>query len=398
MVWAPDRRARATKEAELLALRAEFPILRDSTYLISNSLGAMPRGVYDSLRHYADTWAKEGVYAWDKEWWQLAIEVGDAIAGVIGAPAGSVSTHQNVTVASAVVASCLRYTPERNRIVCSELNFPSIVQLYRAQARYGAELRLVRSPDGLTVPTEAVLEAIDERTLLVPISHVIFKSSYVQEVEAIVARAHEVGAMVALDVYQSAGIMPIDVVGLDVDFALGGVLKWLCGGPGVAYLYVRPDRAEQLEPALTGWFARAAPFAFDAYDESYAAGAWRFLNGTTQIPALSAALPGLRILAGLDAVAVRSKSLRQTGWLLEQARARGWRVNSPSDPARRGGHVTLEVPGAEAIARALGRRRVMVDYRPGAGIRVAPHFYTTDGELEHLVQTIEELLEGGGEE
>lgn len=381
-------------EQELLAHRSSFPILETSTYLISNSLGAMPAGVYDALHGYAETWATAGVTAWESDWWMLPERVAEGIAPLIGAAPGTVSTHQNVTVASAVAASCFDFDGRRNKIVCSELQFPSIVQLYRQQERRGARLQLVPSPDGFTVPTEAMLEAIDEETLLVPISHVIFRSSYVQDIEAIVRRAREVGARVILDVYQSAGIMPIDVAGLGVDMAVGGVLKWLCGGPGVAYLYVRPDLVNELRPAITGWFARENAFAFDPSDESWRDDAWRFLNGTTHIPSLTAAVPGLEILGQLDLAAVRAKSLRQTGSLIEAAAERGWRINTPRATERRAGHVVIDVPGSEQVARQLLARRVMIDHRPGAGIRIAPHFYTTDDEIERALTAIDEILAG----
>lgn len=378
-------------EDSLLAWREQFPILETSSYLISNSLGAMPRGVYDALRGYGDTWASAGVRAWEQEWWLLGQRVAAGLAPLLGAPASAISTHQNVTIASAVVASCLDFGGDRNRIVCSELNFPSIVQLYRQQERRGARLHLVACPDGLSVPLEAMLEAIDERTALVPISHVVFKSSFVQDVTAIVARAREVGALVALDTYQSAGIMPLALEDLDVDFAVGGVLKWLCGGPGTAYLYVRPQLAGSLDPALTGWFARAQPFAFDPRDSSHGEGSWRFLNGTTQVPALTAALPGLEILGQLDMRAVRAKSVRQTTYIIEQAQQRGWQVNSPLAPEHRAGHVSVAPPRSAQIATGLLERRVMIDHRPGVGIRLAPHFYTTDDEIDWAFAEMDEL-------
>lgn len=382
-------------EQRLLSWRDRFPILETSTYLISNSLGAMPRGVRDSLGHYADLWEREGVRSWEHEWWMLSSRVGDAIGRIVGAPEGTVSTHQNVTLASAVVASCFDFDGPRNGVVCSELNFPSIIHLYRQHERRGARLQLVPSPDGFTVPTEAMLEAIDETTLLVPLSHVIFRSSWVQDIPAIVERAHEVGAMVVLDAYQSAGTMPLDLAALGVDFAVGGVLKWLCGGPGVAWLYARPDVAEKLRPMITGWFARENAFAFDPRDDSFRSGAWRFANGTTHIPSLYAAEPGLEILGALDMEQVRRKSLRQTGRLTEAALERGWRLRSSVDPDRRAGHVVVDVGDSERVAAALLEERIMIDHRPGAGIRVAPHFYNTDDEVEHAIERLS-VLAGTG--
>jgi kynureninase len=378
-------------EDAMLALRPEFPILETSNYLISNSLGAMPRAVYGSLQSYADTWAEQGVRAWEDAWWTMPDRVADALGRIIGAPAGTISMHQNVTLASASVLSCFDFAGTRNGVVCSEVNFPSVVQLYRAQEARGAQVNLVRSPDGFTVRTEDMLEAIDETTLLVPISHVIFRSSYVQDVEAIVRRAHEVGALVVLDVYQSAGIMPLDVEALGVDFAVGGTLKWLCGGPGVAFLYASREQLERVRPRLTGWFARSEPFAFDPRDETYRNDAWRFATGTTNVPSLSAALPGAEIVAGLDLAAVRAKSQRQTQRIVEKCLERGWRVNSPHAAAARAGHVTVDLPGSEAIARELLERRVMIDYRPGAGIRLAPHFYTLDDEVDAAIESMAEV-------
>ncbi len=377
---------------DLLSWRAEFPILERTTYLISNSLGAMPRGVADALGRYADDWVTEGVRSWEtRGWFGLPIEVGDQIAPLIGAPAGSVSTHTNVTLASAVIASCLDFSSPRNKIVCSALNFPSILYLYRQQERRGAQLHLVESPDGIHVPLDELLAAIDERTALVPISHVIFKSAFIQDVEAVVRRAREVGAMVALDVYQSTGAVPVDVSGWDVDFAVGGVLKWLCGGPGVAYLYVKPELAEKLQPALTGWMSHVDPFAFDPGPIDRKHGAWRFVNGTPAIPALRACQPGLEILRQVGVEAIRANSLRQTQRILDAADDFGWTINTPRDAAVRGGTVSIMVPDCEEGSRQLLARDILIDFRPGAGIRLSPHFYTTDDEIDRAVAAIAEL-------
>jgi len=380
---------------DLLAWRDQFPILSRSTYLISNSLGAMPRDVPDALASYADDWVTEGVRSWEtRGWFTLPIEVGDQIAPLLGAPSGSVSTHANVTTASAVVASCLDFSGERNKIVCSALNFPSVIYLYREQERRGAHLHLVDSPDGIHVPLDAMLEAIDETTALVPISHVIFKSAFIQDVQAIVARAHEVGALVALDTYQSTGAVPVDVTGWGVDFAVGGTLKWLCGGPGVAYLYVNPELGETLQPALTGWMAHANPFAFDPAPIERNSGAWRFANGTPTIATLRACQPGLRIVNEIGVDAIRANSVRQTQRIVDAADAHGWTINTPRDATVRGGTVSIMVPDCENVSRELLARDIFIDFRPQAGIRLSPHFYTTDDEIDHAVATIAELVGG----
>ena len=377
---------------ELLRYRSEFPILERTTYLISNSLGAMPRGVYESLRGYADTWATRGVRAWEERWWMLAAEVGEEIGVLMNAPKGSVSTHQNVTTCQAVVASCLDFSGARNKVVYSDMNFPSVMYFWEAQRAYGARVQMVKTDDGITVPIERLLEAIDEQTLVVPISHVIFRSSYINNVKAIIEKAHKVGAMVVLDTFQSLGSVQVDVTALNVDFACGGVLKWLCGGPGVGYLYVRPDLGRKLEPKFTGWFAHENSMGFETGPIKYSEPPFRFMNGTTHIPALEAARPGLKIIREVSVEKIREKSKRQTAQLIELADRRGWHVNTPRDPEQRGGTVSIAMPDAAEVCRELLRRVILVDYRPKAGVRMSPHFYTTDEELGVAMSAVDEIL------
>jgi len=376
----------------LLRYRPEFPILERTTYLISNSLGAMPRGVYEAMQGYADTWATRGVRAWQERWWGLATEVGDEIGGLMHAPAGSVSTHQNVTTCQAVVASCFEFSGKRNKIVYCDLNFPSVMYFWEAQRPLGARVHMVKTDDGVTVPTERLLAAIDDRTLLVPISHVIFRSAYLQDAAAIIEKAHKVGAHVVLDIFQSLGTVPVDVKALDVDFACGGVLKWLCGGPGVGYLYVRPDLGKRLEPRFTGWFAHQNSMAFETGPIRYTEPPFRFMNGTTHVPSLEAARPGLRIIAEAGIPRIREKSKRQTTRLIELADRHGWRVNSPRDPEKRGGTVSIDMPDSEEVCRELLKREILVDWRPKAGVRFSPHFYNKDEELELAISAVEEIL------
>ena len=376
---------------DLLRYRPEFPILERTTYLISNSLGAMPRGVYDAMRGYADTWAARGVRAWEERWWMLASEVGDEIGALMNAPRGSVATHQNVTTCQAVVASCFDFAGRRNKVVYTDMNFPSVMYFWEAQRSRGARVHMVKTDDGITVPTGRLLEAIDEETLLVPVSHVLFRSAFINDAAAIVARAHEVGARVLLDTFQSLGTVPVDVQALGVDFACGGVLKWLCGGPGVAYLYVRPDLGRTLKPTLTGWFAHADPFGFETGPIRYTDSPYRFMNGTSNIPALEAARPGLRIVREAGIAQIRRKSERQTARLIELADARGWRVNTPREAARRGGTVSIDMPRSHEVCRELLKRDILVDWRPKAGVRMSPHFYTTDQEIESAIAAVEEI-------
>ncbi len=381
---------------ELLEWRREFPILEQCVYLISHSLGAMPRRTFERVHEYADLWATRGVRAWAEGWWEMPLALGDEVGRIIGAEPGTVAMHQNVSVCQSLILSCFDTTPEtrRNKIVYSELEFPSVMYVYEAHARDGRfRIQKIKSDDGITAPLERMLEAIDEETLLVPLSHVLFKSASLQDVRSITRRAHEVGALVVLDTYQSAGTVPFSVKDLDVDFATGGSVKWLCGGPGAGYLYVAPRLRGRLEPKVTGWMAHASPFAFEEGPIRYAETAARFLHGSPAIPALYAAESGYRIINEIGVGRIREKSVRQTQRLIELAEEAGLRVTSPRDPARRGGTITVAADHAAAVTRELIRREVIVDYRPGAGIRISPHFYTKDEELEHVVKEIRTILD-----
>ena len=378
---------------ELLKWRSEFPILDKTIYLISHSLGAMPKGTYERLHEYADAWATRGVRAWAEGWWDMPVTVGDEVGRIIGADPGTVAMHQNVSVCQSLIISCFEPTPKRNKIVYSELNFPSVMYVYEAHARDGKlRIETVKSDDGMTVPLERMLAAIDETTLLVPMSHVLFKSAFLQDAKAITEKAHEVGAMVVLDTYQSAGTVPFSVKELNVDFATGGSVKWLCGGPGAGYLYVRPDLQTKLEPKTTGWMAHEAPFAFDT-KLRYAGNITRFLHGSPAIPALYAAQSGYRIINEIGVEKIREKSMRQTNYLIELAEEAGFTVTSPKDVRQRGGTVTIGHEHAGAVAKELIRREVIIDYRPGAGIRISPHFYTTDNELELAIKEMKKIGE-----
>lgn len=376
----------------LLRYRSEFPILERTNYMISNSLGAMPRAVYDALRGYADTWATRGVRAWEERWWMLAVEMGNELGELMNAPKDSVSVHQNVTTCQAVVASCFDFSGKRNKIVYSNLNFPSVMYFWEAQRPYGARVHMVNTDDGITVPTERLLDAIDEQTALVPISHVIFRSAYINDAAAIIEKAHRVGAHVLLDTFQSLGTVPVDVQALDVDFTCGGVLKWLCGGPGVAYLYVRPDLGRNLEPKLTGWFAHQNPFGFEVGPTRYGDPPFRFMNGTSHIPSLESARPGLKIVREVGVEKIREKSKRQTARLIDLADLHGWRVNTPRDPEKRGGTVSIDMPDSQQVSRELLAREILVDWRPKAGVRFSPHFYNTDAEIDAAIAAVEEIL------
>ncbi len=375
----------------LIGWRKEFPILEHTTYLISHSLGAMPRGAALRMHQYVETWASRGIRAWDEGWWEMPVTVGDLVGSIIGAGPGQVVMHQNVSICQWMVCSCFDWNGPRNKLVTGGLNFPSNDYVYYGLERQGARVCPVASPDGMTLPLELMLAAIDEQTQLVSVSHVAFRSSFVQDLAAITRRAHEVGALVTADLYHSAGILPVDVRALGVDFATGGSVKWLCGGPGAGYLYVRADLLPRLRPAATGWMAHRDPFAFEPGRIDYAPDAFRFLNGTPNIPALYAAQSGYEIVNQIGVEAIRAKSIRQTQRLIELADEAGFRVRSRRDPLARGGVVVVDVPNGQEVTRELARREVLVDYRPNAGIRIAPHFYTSDEEVDRAIDEIRSI-------
>ena len=380
---------------QLLSLRREFPILDRTTYLVSNSLGAMPRAVPERLAEYVDLWNEMGVRAWMKGWWEMPVSVGNEIAPLIGAGRDEVAMFPNVSIAQAAVLSALDYAAPRDTIVVTALDFPSVRYVHeRLGKRFGARIVVVPSDDGIGIDAARVIAAIDERTRLVSISHVLFRSAYIMDVEAICRRAHEVGALVSLDAFHSVGVVPVDVAAIGCDFLTGGVLKWLCGGPGGCFLWVSPRVRDTLEPALTGWQAHARPFDFDPEIE-YASGAFRWLNGTPVVPALYSAIEGPRLIRKAGVPAIREKSMRQTAQIIALADARGWTVNAPRDPARRGGTVAVDVPNGYAISRWLAAKNILVDYRPGAGVRIAPHFYTRDDEVEQCIESIDAALSSG---
>lgn len=377
---------------ELLKRRSEFPILETSTYMISNSLGAMPRAVYDQMKNYADAWAARGVRAWEEGWWEMAVSVGDKVGAIIGAGPGEISLHQNVTLTQAIISSCFEFSSRRNKVVLVDLEFPSTIYFYMEQRRQGARVEILKSEDGLHAPIDKILAAIDDATLLVPISLVLFRSATIVDAKAIIDRAHQAGARVVLDCFQAAGTVPFSVRELETDFAVGGVLKWLCGGPGIAYLFVRPDLRTKLSPKISGWLAHKRPFNFEAAALDAREDSYRFLNGTPHIPALYACQPGLEIIRQVGVDNIRKESVRQTTQLIDGALRRGWRVNSPRDSSERGGTVSIDCPHAQEVKNELIARNILVDYRPGAGIRISPHFYNRDDEIDFSLAQIDEIL------
>lgn len=377
-------------EDELLKWRAEFPALNDCVHLISHSLGCVPRRAHEYLASFVDEWATRSITAWE-EWLPEVDRSARRLERILGAQQGTIAMRTNVSEVQAVVASCLEYTAERNKIVYSGLQFPSVSYVWKAEERRGAEVQVVPSHDGIRVDVEELCAAIDERTVAVPVSHVLFSSAFVQDARRISERAAEVGAHVILDCYQSAGTIPFSLEELGVSFACGGSVKYLCGGPGAAYLYVRPDLISQFEPRVTGWFGNQSPFAFTMPEQSYAESAWRYMGGTPAVAALYQARAGQEIVGEIGVARIREKSLRQTQRVIDLVDERGMTLHSPRSVTNRGGSVVFDFDGAAAVAKELNRRRFYCDHRPGAGIRVAPHFYTKDEEIEIFFEEVDKL-------
>ena len=376
----------------LLAWRAEFPLATRATHLIAHSLGAMPRRARTKLAQYLDQWDGRGIRSWEDAWWTLPLTVGDVLADVIGAPHGAVTMHPNVTLAQAIVLSSISFDGPRNRLVCTALDFPSLLYLYDGLADRGARITRVPSDDGLTIDAQRVADAIDEHTAVVAVSAVLFKSAAILDLAPILAKARMVGAPVLLDAYQWIGAVPLDVTALGADFVVGGSVKYLCGGPGAGFLYVRPDRLPEVRPRLTGWIAHPEPFGFDPGPMRYREDGLRLLNGTPHVPCLYAALAGYEIVREIGVPAIRAKSMRLTARIVEFALERGWTVNSPLDGGKRGGSVSLGVPDPGRVQKELDRRDVLCDWRPGAGVRFGPHFYNSDEDVERGLAELHDIV------
>ncbi len=388
-----------TTSDPLLAFRDRFPICARTNYLINNSLGAMPAAARQRVAEFLDAWDTRGVRAWGDGWWSLQEKVADRIAAVLGVPNGTVSMHQNVAVALEMILSCFRFDGARHRIVYADRNFPSDQYIYEARQRLGA--RLVRVPaasDGISTDAQRIADAIDDETLLVAIDHVMFRSAAIVDVEPIVQKARKHGAFVVLDVFHSVGTLPLRLRELGVHAAVGGALKWLCGGPGNCFLYVDPDVARSLQPAFTGWAAHKQPFLFSPAGQDYRDDGGRFATGTPNVPALHSGMEGIATVAEAGLPAIRARSQKLTTLLIAEAQRAGLGVKSPLDAQKRGGHVALDVPHGYAVCQALAAREIVVDFRPDAGLRVAPHFFNTEDEVRAAVKAVRDILDTGEHE
>ena len=380
----------------LIAWRTRFPSVEGVLYFASHTLGAMPAETEAALAEYAEVWSSRGIRAWEERWMAVPGEVAGSVEQLIGAPPGSISLHPNVTSAQAVVLSCLEFSAPRNRVVCSDEDFPSVLYLYEGLVRRGAEIVRVAARSGRRIEEADLLAAIDERTALVAVSHVLFRTSQLLDLAPVFAHARRVGALSMADVYQSVGVVDVDVSAMAPDFLTGGAIKWMCGGPGTGYLYVSPAIHARLSPAITGWFGHEQPFAFDSGPTRLHAGERRFWNGTPNIPSNLAARAGFAITTEIGGEAIREKSLRLTERILALADEYGFRVGSPREPERRGGTVCLDLPNAERVCQRLLAQDVLLDHRPGVGLRLAPHHYTRDDEVDEVMTRVREAASAEG--
>jgi kynureninase len=381
-------------ETKINRRREEFPTLASGIHLLSHSLGPVPCAARESMLAYVEAWERHtSEDAWATSWWEMSARVGDRIAGILGGAPGSVQIQPNASVALSSVASCFDFHDgRRNKVVTSALDFPSMEYIWDAQGRAGARVEVVPSDDGITVPLERILPAIDDTTALVALSHVSFRSSHRVDAQVLVERAHRVGAFVLLDVYQSAGAVELRASEWEVDFLIGGTIKWLCGGPACGYLYVRPNLQRDLQPRLTGWVAHAAPFDFAPAPMRYDDSVRRFAQGTPSIPALYSVLPGLQIIEEVGVQTIQEESRRRTEWMIDFALERRWKVNSPRSVNERGGSVMIGVDDGPAMVSRLAERKVFVDCRPGVGLRISPHFFNTDEEVHEAMGILGELM------
>jgi kynureninase len=386
----------ATPHEDLLSRRVDYPILaRKAAYLINNSLGAMHRDTKARLAEYAELWDTEGVVAWST-WFPEMTRVADLVGTVIGADRGTTILRQSVSDAIGAVASCFDLSGERNRIVTTAADWPGTHYFWTEHCRrYGGELVVVPyGADGLTIDAQQVADAIDDRTALVSVSLVQFRTSALLDLDPVLDAARRHGAHVVVDAYQAVGAVPVDVAARGIDFCVGGSVKFLCGGPGNGWLTVRPDLVDSLRPSAVGWISHRDPFAFDSGEIDYAPGIGRFAGGTPNVPAAYAASAGYQAIVdvGIDRIRERSQALTQI--VVDAALEAGIDVRSPVDPARRGGHVTLDPGEAAHVHTELIRRGFVVDYRPGSGIRIGPHFFTTADECRAVVEEIEGIVRG----
>ena len=374
--------------------REQFPSLEDATYLVSHSMGAPPLGAREALAQYWQEWMHDGPEAWEL-WLPRIEEIADGIGAIIGAAPGTVFLGPNVSVLQAALATSLDFTGERNEVVYEALQFPSLTYVWKEWERYGARARIVSSDDGMTIPTQRIIDAITERTAIAVLSHAYYVSGAVADIRTIQQHCRKVGALLCVDAYQTAGVYPFSVTEWDLDIVTGGSHKWMLGGPGCGWIYVRQGLRDTFKPAVTGWMAHARPFEFEEAPIDYARSMYRFGTGTPTIPGYVVARAGHDLIRAIGVARIREHNVRLTTKIAEMALERGLRVNTPLDPPKRTGWIGIDLDNAKSICAKLIEERVFLDYRPGCGLRVSAHFYTSDDEIERFFTILDRLRRTG---
>lgn len=374
--------------------RDEFAVVQRKAYLISASLGPVSGRSKRYLQEYVDAWEEMGAPepVWFERFFPRIREVKAMFAQLAGADPAELGITTNVSLALSTIASCLDFPPERNRVILTELDFPTAGHVWLAQRRRGAEVVFLPSPDGLTVPIEAFAEAIDERTAAVSINRVLYRSSAIIDAAEVCRLARAAGAVSVVDDFHGAGIVPVDLHALGCDFYTTGVLKWLCGGPGLAFMYARRDLIPTLEPMVSGWWSQREPFAFRLTELDFHPTARRLETGTHPAPIPFIAQGGLEIISEITPERIRDRQGTLTEYVIERADGAGLPVRTPRERTSRGGVVNVGV-GEQAgkIAEALYERDVCVDSR-GDGLRISPHFFNTEADVDRLFDTLTALL------
>ncbi len=369
--------------------REEFPGLQKSTYLNTVSLGQLSQRSRRAVNHFMDEWSTYGAAAWYRFWLEEVDALRGEFARTIGAKKEEIAILPNISSALAAVSSCFEFT-DRSRVVSCELDFPTITHHFLAKESQGVESSILPSPDRISVPVESFAASINERTALIATCRVYFTSGFIQDVQQLADIAHQKGALCLIDDYQGTGQIPIDVNQAGVDFLISGGLKWLIGGPGVAYLYVRGELIADLKPTVSGWFAHNRQFDFDPFKLEYREDARRFEAGTPAVPAVYAARAGLEIINEIGTHEIRRRSAELSQDLIARLKAHGYSLRIPANPKQQASIIIVELDNPLEVTHSLAEQNIIVDKRPGA-VRISPYFYNTVEENEIFVNGLDEV-------
>lgn len=384
-----DTATRAIDEQEAARYRSEFPIFDHTVYLNSCSLGPMSRAAIAALEEYRDDWSNYGAPAWWKKWLGKVDDARSRFATLIGASPHEVTVSHSISSALASLASTFDYR-HRSAVVCADLDFPTIPYQWLAKARDGVQVRYARSDDRISTTVEAYERVMGDDVATIATSHAFYSTGFIQPIRQLADLAHAQGAKIIVDGYHSVGVLPVDVKALDVDFYVGGVLKWLLGGPGLTFIYVREELIELLQPTISGWFASADQFAFDAQNLLLAPSANRLELGTPSIPTAYAGVAGMDMILDAQPDRIYPRLQALTERVASRARRDGYEIVSPQNPDERGGIVMLRLKEPQETVNRLADQNFTVDYRPGL-LRVSPHFFNTEDDVDRLMDAIAEV-------